>query len=56
MKHECEVWTIDEFKQLILEIDTTVTPLVSAQQKYESDVMACSIKEEIDKIVFILGN
>lgn len=56
MKHECEVWTIDEFKQLMLEIDTTVTPLVSAQQKYESDVMACSIKEEIDKIVFILGN
>lgn len=54
--NECEVWTIDEFKQLMLEIDTTVTPLVSAQQKYEIDVMACSIKEEIDKIVFILGN
>ena len=54
--NECEVWTIDEFKQLMLEIDMTVTPLVSAQQKYENVIMACSTKEEIDKIVFVLGN
>lgn len=54
--NECEVWTINEFKQLMLEIDMTVTPLVSAQQKYENAIMACSTKEEIDKIVFVLGN
>ena len=54
--NECEVWTIEEFKQLMLEIDMTVTPLVSAQQKYENAVMACNTKEEVDEIVFVLGD
>ena len=49
--NECEVWTIDEFKQLMLEIDGVVTPLVSAQQKYEKDIMSCTSKDEADNIV-----
>ena len=53
--NECEVWTIDEFKQLMLEIDAVVSPLVSAQQKYEKDVMECTTKDDVDNIELEFG-
>ena len=49
--NECEAWTIDEFKQLMLEIDGVVTPLVAAQQKYEKDIMSCNSKCDVDDIL-----
>ena len=53
--NECEVWSIDEFKQLMLEIDAVVNPLVSTQQKYEKDIMNCTSKDEVDSIILVYG-
>lgn len=47
----CEVWTQEEFMQLILEIGAYVKPKVSAQQHYEEMVTMATSKEEIDAIV-----
>lgn len=50
----CEEWTIEELTQLSMEIDAYVTPLVSKQQKYESNIRAAETTEEIEKMIFIL--
>lgn len=53
---ECEVWDVLEYKQLMLEIKSLVTPLVSAQQKFEArindlvnrdDILNANFKTEI---------
>lgn len=46
----CEVWTQEEFMQLILEIKAYVKPKVSAQQKYEELITVASSKEEVEAI------
>jgi hypothetical protein len=50
---ECEVWTEEEFIQLILEIKAYVEPLVSLQQTYEVQIRKCKTQEELDKIDII---
>lgn len=47
----CEVWTEEEFLQLILEIKQYVYPLVSWQQVLEKKIAECTTKEELEAIV-----
>ena len=47
---ECEVWTEQEFLQLIMEAKAYVYPLVSYQQSLETQIMNCNTQEELDNI------
>lgn len=47
---ECEVWTEQEFLQLIAEVKAYVYPLVSYQQSLETQIMNCTTQEELDNI------
>lgn len=51
----CEVWTEQEFLQLILEIKAAVYPLVSKQQEYEVLIAACETSNDLDNIVIEYG-
>lgn len=48
---ECEVWTEQEFLQLIAEVKAYVYPLVSYQQSLETRIMNCTTQEELDNII-----
>lgn len=48
---ESEVWTEEEFLQLIMEVQAFVKPMVALQQKYEVMINACKTQEELDAIV-----
>lgn len=52
---ECEVWTEEEFLQLILEIKAYVYPLVSYQQNLEEQISACTSMEELEAIIIDYG-
>lgn len=52
---ECEVWTEEEYLQLLLEISEYVKPLISLQQKYEVQINRCKTQEELDDIVIEYG-
>lgn len=54
--NEYENWTLDEFKQLMLEIDDAVTPLVFIQQQYEKNIMSCCTKDEVDAFILNYDN
>lgn len=47
---ECEVWSEDEFVQLILETKEYVEPFVSKQQSYEVQIRECTSQTELDSI------
>lgn len=47
---ECEVWTEEEFIQLIIEIKNYVKPLVSHQQEIETTIRSLSDKAEIANV------
>lgn len=47
---ECEVWTEEEFIQLILEIEAYVKPLVSAQQSMEMKIQEAKTIQEVDAV------
>lgn len=51
----CEVWTEEEFLQLIMEIKAYVYPLVSAQQTLEEQINACTTVEEVNSIIIDYG-
>ena len=44
-------WTLAELQQLAFEIESVVRPLVSAQQKIEASINACTSIEELQAIV-----
>lgn len=46
----CEVWTEEEFLQLVLETKQYVYPLVSHQQTLEKKIAACTTVDELDAI------
>lgn len=46
----CIPWTDEEALQFMIDMDAYVTPLVKAQQSYEKSLLACTTKEEADKI------
>lgn len=46
----CEVWTEEEFLQLIVEIKQYVYPLVSKQQAIEEDIQNASTLEDVEAI------
>ena len=48
---ECEPWTDEEALKFMIAMDAYVTPLVKAQQTYEKQLLACTTKEEADKII-----
>ena len=52
---ECEVWTEEEYLQLLLEISEYVKPLISLQQKYEVQINSCETQEELDDIIIKYG-
>ncbi len=45
----CEIWTEEEFLQLILEVKSYVYPLVSYQQKLEEKINLCTSQNELDE-------
>lgn len=47
----CEVWTEEEFLQLVIEIKQYVYPLVSYQQTIEEQIDAATSIQEVDEIV-----
>lgn len=47
----CEIWTEEEFLQLILEIKAYVYPLVSYQQSIEEQINICETEEALNNIV-----
>lgn len=47
----CEVWTEQEFLQLVIEIKQYVYPLVSHQQKLEEEIAAAATLSDIEAIV-----
>lgn len=47
---ECEPWTFDELSQLATEMDNYITPLVSAQQRYEAQINKAETKAEMDAV------
>lgn len=47
----CEIWTEEEFLQLIVEIKQYVYPLVSHQQKLEEEIVAATSIQELESIV-----
>lgn len=46
----CEIWTEEEFLQLISETEEIVKPLVTKQQSLEKDIMACTAIDSIKAI------
>lgn len=50
---ECEVWTEEEFLQLIMEVQAYVKPLVSKQQSYEKRILSAKTLMEVDSIEII---
>lgn len=47
---ECEVWTEEEFLQLVLEVKHYVYPMISYQQTIEKQIMVCTTVDELDAI------
>lgn len=47
---ECEVWTEEEYLQLIVEIEAIVKPLVSYQQSIEKQIISANDLESIKSI------
>ena len=47
----CEIWTEEEFLQLVIEIKNYVYPLVSYQQAVEEEIQAASTLDELEAIV-----
>lgn len=47
---ECEPWTFEELSQLAAEMDAYITPLVSAQQRYEVQINNATTKAEMDAV------
>lgn len=47
---ECEVWTEEEFVQLIIEIKNYVKPLVSHQQEIETEIRSLNDKSAIAQV------
>ena len=47
----CEVWSEEEFLQLIIEVKRYVYPLVSHQQKIEEEIAAANTLDELDSVV-----
>lgn len=52
----CEEWTEEEFLQLVLEIKSYVSPLVSYQQHIEERIYACNHQEELEQILIDYAN
>lgn len=50
MGNECEPWTFEELSQLAAEMDAYITPLVSAQQRYEVQINNATTKAEMDAV------
>lgn len=50
---EKEIWTEEEFIQLMLEVENYVNPLVALQQFYETQIKNCSTYEELNNINII---
>lgn len=50
MGSECEPWTFEELSQLAAEMDEYITPLVSAQQRYEVQINNATSKAEMDAV------
>lgn len=48
--NECEPWTFEELSRLAAEMDAYITPLVSAQQRYEVQINNASTKAEMDAV------
>lgn len=48
---ECEVWTEEEFLQLVLEVKQYVYPMVSYQQVLEKNINACTEMDELNNIM-----
>lgn len=48
----CEVWTEEEFIQLIMEVKAAVYPLVAYQQTLEKQIRECNDKSIITAMVF----
>ena len=51
----CEIWTEEEFLQLIVEIKQYVYPLVSHQQKLEEEIAAATSIQDLESIVIDYG-
>lgn len=52
----CEVWTEQEFLQLIVEIKQYVYPLVSHQQAIEEAIHSAATMDEVDSILICYDN
>lgn len=52
----CEVWTEEEFLQLVIEIKHHIYPLVAHQQKIEEEINAAKTLDEINAIVIDYEN
>ena len=52
---ECEVWTEEEFLQLVLEMKQYVYPMVSYQQSLEKSIKNVTTIEELDAIIIDYG-
>lgn len=50
MGNECEPWEFAELSQLAAEMDAYITPLVSAQQRYEVQINNATTKAEMDAV------
>lgn len=48
--NECEPWTFEELSRLAAEMDAYITPLVSAQQRYEVQINNATTKAEMDAV------
>ena len=48
---ECEVWTEEEFLQLVLEVKHYVYPIISYQQSIEKEISSCQSIKELDAII-----
>ncbi len=48
--NECEPWTFEELSRLAAEMDAYITPLVSAQQRYEVQISNVVTKAEMDAV------
>lgn len=47
---ECEIWTEEEFKQLIVEVNDYIKPFVAKQQSLEIEIKNCNSQGELDSI------
>lgn len=53
--NECEPWTFEELSRLAAEMDAYITPLVSAQQRYEVQINNATTKAEMDAVTLDYG-